>query len=470
MRSRLLFSCLLTCCLLLQLTACSDEARETALIDLHTTAAQDVVSLQFPADTETVISVNSQTALSVLGLKSNAIDSVSLSSEIKWSLSANARSQISSNGVISAGPVAESLTVTATLGILSTSIDIRVSAAKFDQVISLNALPLSLDMCQSRQIQPQARYIDASGNTEERKLDNTLINSIEWIILNASDLSISHSAYIETVNNVTTLYGLEATNVIIRARATSTYSGTLVTSGDISQDIGSALDSIKLCYSTANDYTSCSVSSPHIEQDKSLSFIAVGNYPSNTSSPYQNITRTTKWGLSNNYLSAVLSQDMQQIAVTGEQELQTSTLSYACGEIQQSISGIDIAQGIILNSSVDCASNCQGSSTPVTIDRLSVSSLDVSANATQLTHNQALTLTAPLEIEFVVTAHYSNGEQADITSDSSLSYYIINIDGQPTVIEAVAGTPGSYTVLNSGTAKIQLDYRGKTFIAIIEIL
>ena len=460
---------LLSCCLVLQLAACSDEAKETALVNLHTTAAQDVVSLQFPADTETVISVNSQTAFSVLGMKSNGVDSVNLDNEIEWSLSASAQSSINSNGVITAAPVAETFTVTATLGVLSSSIEVSVSDAKFDQVVSLDAQPISLEMCQSIQIQPQARYIDTSSAIETRKLDNTLIDSIEWIILNASDLSPSQSAYIETVNNVTTLHSLAAADLIVRARATSAYSGNLVTSADINQSIGNGLDSIKLCYSTANDYASCSVSSPHVEQDQDISFIAIGNYAS-SSSPYQNITRRTKWGLSNNFISAILSQDLQQITVTGEQELQTSTLSYACGEVQESISAIDVAQGVILSSDVNCASNCQQASTVISVDQLSVSLMEVTANATALTHNEALTLaTAPAQIELITTVTYSNNEEEDITTNSSLVDTIISIDGQADVIEKVTGTAGTYTVINSGTAKIQLVYRGETFIAVIEI-
>ncbi len=451
--------------LLMFLFSCSDEATETQLVNLHTTAAEDVIAIEFPATTETVVQIKSLTALSVQGLKSNGIDSVSLSSQIDWSLSDGATSTIDKNGRLTAGPTAETITVTATLGILSTSIDIRISAAKFNQVVKLNPddkLPINIEMCQSQTITPFGEYIDDSGTVEIRKVDNTVINKISWII------SPPQSAYIKTADNTTTLYSLAAGDLIIQAKATSDYSGNEVTS-DLNQTIGNGLSSIKICSGSATDYANCSMTSTSVEQDKEVSFIAIGQY---TSGSYQNISRTSKWGISDDNMSAVLSNDFQQINVTGLKESTNSTLSLACGDINQTIGDdIDITQSIILNSAIDCSADtdCKASSVDITIKKLTAKFSEVTANENKLSDSDTYQISPqPDEIVLKVSVIQSNSsEPVDITDNKNLTYEIKSGD---TVVEQKTNTPGTYTVLTTGTVKILLTYLGESFLVDIEIL
>ncbi len=464
--------------LIMLLIACSDEATEKQLVSLHTTAAQDVSTIEFPASTEEVVSINSLTAFSVQGLKSNGTDRVSLTSQIDWSLSGGALSSIDQDGRLTAAPTAESITVYATLGILSTSIDIRISAAKFDQVVSLNPddkLPINIEMCQSQTITPFGNYIDANGNVEYRKVDNNVIKTIGWSILNKADGSKSQNAYIETLGSTTTLYSLAAGDLIVQATATSAYSGNEATYEVSSQTIGNGLDSVKICYSSATDYASCSVTNPSVEQDKEISFVAIGQYASGS---YQNISRTGKWGISNENMTAGFSNSIQQIDVKGsvvpaDKDSTTSSLYVACGDIKETITG-NITQGTILDSSVECSADtgtdCKSSYSNITIKQLSVESLTVKEGNNELTNATTYTLsTRPDEIVLKVFATYDkNSAPVEITDNAKLTHVITDLEGNK-VIEDKENTPGTFTVLNAGKTQIQFKYSNGSFTAIIEV-
>ena len=159
------------------LTACS-SGDESNLVDVHTVANQDIISVSFPADTETILSINSEYDFSLQGLKSNAVDTVLISSDIQWSLSDGATSSIDQSGHFTASASAELITVTADFGFYTDSIEIKVSSAKFDQVVQLDENPLIVDMCRSQTFTPIGRYVDENNNDEIRAVDNITINPI----------------------------------------------------------------------------------------------------------------------------------------------------------------------------------------------------------------------------------------------------------------------------------------------------
>jgi len=168
MNSKTLHGCFLLCLLAL-LNACSDTENETNLVNLHTTANQDIISIKFPLDTETIFSISSQYYFGLQGVKSNNIDTVDIVNDIQWSLSDEAVSSIDHNGLFTASATAELITLTARFGIYTESIDIKVSDAKFDQVVQLNnAGAISIDMCQSQTFKPVGRYVDGNNNDEIR--------------------------------------------------------------------------------------------------------------------------------------------------------------------------------------------------------------------------------------------------------------------------------------------------------------
>ena len=450
------------------LFGCSDAENERSLVNLHTAAAQDVISISFPDSAPTTVSINAEVDFTLQALTSRSPNNVTVSQNVKWSLSADANSSIDQSGHFTAASSAENITLTAELGFYSTSMDIRVSAARFDQVIKLDAENIEIKMCQSRVITPVGRYVDDEGIEETRPVDSTVLDSIEWLIRDQEDDSSSIRAYIESVNNQVILHALDAGDILVQAKAVSVLTGNPVTSSDISQSILNQLNSIKLCLSNAQDLANCSLIDPEIEKDKILSVVAIGQYQNQDgSSIYQNITHNSKWGASDHSnISRAFSSDRQKLNVTGLVEVSSSTLSAACGNIEQTLDAIDISQGIMLDSLLSCADNtdCLEASSFLSINQLSVSSMSVSANGLALISDESTTLTTrPDEISLVVKVVYSNTSEATITEAGTTLYTIFPVDGQADAIEKKAGTKAVFTVLGAGTAIVQVNYRNAVF-------
>ncbi len=453
------------------LAACSD-GDETNLVDLHTVANQDIIAVSFPADTETTLSINSEYDFNLQGLKSNGVDITTINGDIQWSLSEGAVSTIDQNGLFSASATAELITVTADFGFLSDSVEIKVSSAKFDQVVELDEDTLIVDMCRSQTFTPIGLYIDENNNEEIRPVDSTTINTIDWIIRDQENNISSQRAHIETTDNQVTLHTLAEGNIIVQAKAFSEFSNSDVTSADFNQAITNNLNSIKLCFSSDSDLANCVVTNSSIAKGQSISFISVGNYQTLDGSNFdENISANSKWGVDNVLNASIaLSTDRQQLDITGLTEESNATISVACGDIEQVIDGIDISQGVVLDSAVSCASStsCLTSSSTILIDSLSVTSLKVSANNSDLTNGEALVLIVrPDEIRLLTTAVFSDNTETDVTNDIDLVYNI-NV-GNGTVIEEKTGSVGVYTVLESGLAEIELTFSGEVSLAVIRI-
>lgn len=454
------------------LFACIDADDETNLINLHTAASQDIISISFPADTETTLSINSQFDFNLQGLKSNGVDTIPITTDTQWSLSDGAISSIDQNGLLSASATAEIITVTAQFGIFSESIEIRVSEAEFDQVVELNESTFTVNMCRSQAIKPIGRYVDALNNEEIRPVDSITISTIEWIIREQSDNSLSQRAHIETLNNQATLHTLAEGNIIIQAKAFSQLSNSDVTSVDFNQPIDNNLNSIKLCDSSDTDLTNCNVPTDlSVEKDTVISLIAVANYQASDGSNFnENISKNSKWGIDSPLNASIaFPADRQHLEMTGLIEETTATVSVACGDIDQAIDAIDITTGVVLDTAVSCSSTtCSETSKLINIDQLAVSSLEVSANDTELVSDEALKLsTAPVEITLITTAFFSNNTDENVTADSDLTYRVT--EGRNTVIEQKLNSPGIYTVLDSGTVKIEIEFRREIFYVFIEI-
>lgn len=465
------FYCLFIILNFVSLTACNDADDETNLVNLHATANQNIISISFPADTETIISINSQFDFNLQGLHANGVDTTPVTDDIQWSLSDNALSVIDQNGLFVASATAELITLTAQLGIFSESIDIEVSAAEFDQVVLLDQTGITIDMCRSQTFKPIGRYYDQNNNPEDRPVDSITINTIEWIIREQSDNSLSQRAHIETLNNQSTLHSLAEGDISIQAKAFSPYSNSDVTSAGFNQQIDNNLNTIKLCDSSDTDLNSCDVPTDlSVEQDKAISLIAVANYQASDGSNFnENISKNSKWGNSSPLNASIaFSADRQQLDVTGLNESTTATVSVACGDIDEAIDTIDITTGVILDTAVSCSNStiCSVASKSIDIDLLNVTSLEVKANDTELINAEALTLSnRPAEITLVTTAVFSNNTREIVTGD--VTYSITK--GRDTVIEDKLNSPGIFTVLDKGTAEVKIDFRGEVFYALIEI-
>jgi len=471
MNSKIFKGCWILCLLLL-INACSDEENETNLVNLHTTASQDIISISFPADTETVLSISSQYTFALQGLQSNNTDTVDIVNDVQWSLSEGALSRIAQNGLFTASATAELVTLTANFGIYTESIDIKVSDAEFDQVMQLNDGVINIDMCQSQTFKPVGRYVDENNNDEIRPVDSNIIDTIEWIVRDQATGNLSQRAYIETLDKQATLRSLAEADLIIQAKAFSQFAGVEVTSIDFSQQVSANINSLKLCNSTDTDLASCNVSNTKVEQDKVISLISVANYQAQDGSNFnENISANSKWGIDNSANATIaFSTSRQQLDITGKIEETSAVVSVACGDIEQVIDSIDITLGVSLDSEVSCGTGatCLSASATIGIDQLGVSSLKVTANDTDLTSTETLTLsTRPDEITLITTAVFSNNTQLTITDDSELVYSITS--GNNTVIEEVSGEAGVYTVLGAGIAEVKLDYRGETFFAVIRV-
>ncbi|RDH83098.1 MAG: hypothetical protein DIZ80_12640 [endosymbiont of Galathealinum brachiosum] len=455
------------------INACSDSEKENNLVDLHTLANQDIISISFPIElNESILSINSEFYFVLQGVKSNNIDTTIINNDVIWSLSDNAISTIDQTGYFSAGNSAELITLTAKFGPLVETFEIKVSDAKFDEVVQLNEQDLSINMCQSKNIKPVARYIDSNGINEIRLVDSNIINTIVWLIRNQEDNSTSQRAHISTENNQANLHTLAAGNIIIQAQALSVFSNTEKTSADFNQNVSNTLNSIKICNNDNTDLDTCNVTSANVEKDKSISLITIGNYQAEDGSNFnQNISQNSKWGIDNaTNASVTFSSDFQRVDVNGLTESTSAVLTTACGTISQSLSSIDITQGVVLSSQVSCDAgiDCLDASSSITIDKLGVSSFTVTANDIDLTDNTSETLSSrPDEITLKVIANFTNSTSRLITTDDELVYSITAGDGD--VIEEITGSSGVFTVLRNGTANIKLDYRTETFTVFLVI-
>ncbi|HED33060.1 MAG TPA: hypothetical protein ENJ08_02430 [Gammaproteobacteria bacterium] len=458
--------------LLLILTACSDSDKEQGLVDLFDVASLDIIAINFPVgSTEETVSINTFFDYTLEGTKSNGVDVIPITSNTVWSISAGAISTIDQNGRLSAGGTAETITITAQVGNLSTSTIVNVSAAKFNRVTQLNSTPVLVNMCQTQQIKPLGEYINDDSTIETRTIDSNTINTITWTIINAEDRSPSQRARVVTQNNVTELQALETGDVLIQAQAISQSSGNLVTSDDLPQTLDHNLNSLKLCLATDTDLSGCTLGTIDLPQNNSISFIAVGNYQATDGTNFDtNITAYSKWGTDNTSNATIaLSTDRQQLDVTGNLPNTTVNISTACGNIEQTVSDPDIANGVVLGEPVTCATgntNCIFNNDAINIVNNTLTSLSVTANGTDLTDNTALVLTAqPNTIALVVTANFSNNTSQDITADPGINYN----NQDTTVLTAIANTPGEYTVVAAGDAEIQIVFQSQIFTAKITV-
>ena len=459
------------CALLLFLTACSDADKEKALVDLFTTASQDLVAINFIGDTEPIISVDTFVDYKIEGLKSNGVDTVPVTADVSWSLSAGASSNIDQNGRLSTGAVAERITIIAKLGALSATQEVTVSAAKFDQVIKLNSTPVAVNLCQAQQIKPVGSYLNDDGTEEIRPVDNTTINSITWLIRNQEDDSPSQRAYIKTADSVVQLQALAVGNVIIQAQAKSLVSGNIITSIDFNQTLDYNLNSLKLCLSAETDLADCSLSSADLVENLVLSLMAVGNYQAADGSSYnQNVSAYSKWGTdSSSNVSLAFVADRQQLDVTGNISGTSAEISAACGNIEQAVSDTAIKNGVVLAEAVTCAVgnlNCLRDTALININNKTVTSLTVTADGVDLVDDIELELTTrPSTVTFNVTANYSDNTSLDVTTDANIIY----INRSAPVVVAIAGSPGEYSVLTAGVADIQILFQSQVFIAKVKI-
>ncbi len=463
---------LFICVLLFVVSACSDADKEKELVDLFTTASQDLIAINFPAaSTEDLISINTFFDYQIEGLKSNGVDIVPVNDNVSWSLSAGVVSSIDQNGRLSSGSVAEVVTVTARLGVLIATLDVTVSAAKFDQVVKLNSTPVSINMCQAQQIQPIGSYLNDDGSEEIRPVDNTVINSITWLIRNQEDDAPSQRAFIKTENSLTELQALATGNVIIQAQAKSLSTGNVVTSADFNQTLDHNLNSLKLCFKSETDLATCTLSSVDVVENAVLSIMAVGNYQAANGSTYnQNISAYSKWGTDNTSNATIaFSADRQQLDVTGNTSGTTANISVACGNIEQTVSDSAIKNGVVLDVPVTCASgniNCLPDTAVINISSKTVSSLTVTADGNALVDNTAFALASrPSTIVLNVTANYSDNTSQDVTIDTNIFYN----NRSALIVIAKSGSLGEYTVLTAGEAEIQIIFQSQVFIAKITI-
>jgi len=457
----------LICTFMLLLTACGDAEKEAPLVDLFTAASQDLIAIDFPAGAnEDVISIDSFFDYTIEGLQSNGVDYVPVTSNIIWSLSDGAVSTIDASGRLSAGSVAEELTITASVGHLSATFDVRISAAKFDQVVELNSTALIINMCQAQEIVPIGNYINDDGSPDEqRPVDSTVINTIEWLIRNAEDDTPSQRAFIKTENNIVNFQALETGDVIINARAPSvSQGGTVVTSIDFDQTLDNNLNSIKICRSTDSNLDTCTLTNKDVVENNVVSLVAVGNYEQSDGSDIsQNITAYSKWGISDtDNASIALSTDLQQLNITGILEDTTTDVSVACGNVEQAVTDEDIETGVVLDIPVSCANgnvNCLQKSETMDIISETPTDISITANDLDLQDNIARVFaTRPASIKLKVTADFSNSASRDVTDEAEYD------NRTPNVVTKKSGTDAEYTVLDTGNnVEIFVEFENQNF-------
>lgn len=451
--------------LLAGLISCGDAEDEQRLLDLFTVAGLDLVEIRFPAgSTENIISIDSFFDYTVEGVQSNMVDTIDVTSEVEWTISAGALSSIDQTGRLSTGSSAEIVTITATVGNLSASQMVTVSEALFDKVVQLNATAVDSAMCQRTTIVPVGRYVNTDLTEEIRRVDNADIGSIEWQIANKEDMSASQRARVETTGTLTELIGYEAGTVLIVARAVSRFSMTTEVSDEFEQDIDNTLDSISACFGDADSIGVCGLASVDVPIDAPTSIIAVGTFQlSGGGTEERNITALAKWGIDNTNTTIALSADGSQLELTGVTQDASSSITLACGEIEQSFTDLELAAGVVLDEAVSCdAANtdCFASTVDINVIEPDLDSLNVQVNNESLTDDVTQTFTSrPVSLEFDVTAIFNRTDNVVVTDDAGLVY----TNNTPTLISEVAGTPGLYTVNSAGDVELVLSYQSVSF-------
>jgi len=457
----------LVCAFMLLLTACGDAEKEAPLVDLFAAASLDIIAIDFPAEAnEAIISVDAFFDYTIEGLSSNGVDSVPVTSNVTWSLSDGAVSSIDENGRLSAGSVAEQITITATVGHLIDTFDVRISAAKFDQVVMLNSTALTINMCTAQQIIPIGNYINDDGSPDERRpVDSRIINTIKWLIRNAEDDTSSQRAFIKTENNIANLQALQTGDVIIQAHAPSdSQDGMLVTSVDFNQTLDNNLNSIKICRSTDTNLDTCTLTNKDVVENNVVSLMAVGNYQqTDGSTSSQNISAYSKWGTSNIASATIaFSADLQQLNVTGKLNDTTTDVSVACGNVEQNIADADIEIGVVLDVPVTCANgnlNCLQKSETMSVISEVLTAITVTANGLALEDSIARVFTTrPASIKLEVTADFSNSPSRDVTEGATYT------NRSAEVITKKTDTVGEYTVQSTGNnVEVFVEFQNQNF-------
>ncbi|HEB83184.1 MAG TPA: hypothetical protein ENJ11_10020 [Gammaproteobacteria bacterium] len=461
--------------LLLLLAGCSNTEDEEDLVNLFAVASLDLVAINFPADSETLVSTDTFVDYRLEGTKSDGTSNVPITKNISWSVSSGAASSINSNGRLTTGSAGEVITLTARVGYLTASLEVTVSDARFDRVVQLSSQPVELNRCQSARLYPVGRYVRDDGTEEIRAVDNTIINTITWLVFNAEDSSPSQRARVRTENSIATLQAFASGNIILRAQAYSPYNDSIVTSGDFSQTLDNNLINLKLCRQSDTSLVSCTLGNPDLGENQTLAVVSLAEYrDSSGASNWENISALSKWGIDNpSYAEISLSADRSWLNIKALQAGTSPTVSVACGTIEQSITDSQLEEGVVLTEAVSCASgstDCDADSSQITIgNSVSLSSLSVTANGLALQDNVELGINDTTVI-LRVTAHYSDGSSKDVTTDTETLYNRRNNVLTEDTDQSGQVIPGQYIADQSpGTAEIQITYQGQTFTALMAI-
>jgi len=225
-----------------------------------------------------------------------------------------------------------------------------------------------------------------------------------------------------------------------------------------------------LCLKSETDLAACTLVNKDVVENNIVALQAVANYQAGDGSNFdENITELTKWGIDNSNATIALSVDRQQLDVVGVTAGTTTTISAACGNIEQTVTDGQITNGVVLTTPVSCAAgnlNCVLTTEAMSVVAATITSLSITANDVDLVDNVALVLTAqPIAIALDVTANFANSDSRVVTDDVNVTYNNLSTN----VITAVVGAPGEYTVDAAGDAEVQVVFQGEIFTVKITI-
>ena len=415
------FRTIIICCLLLLglLAACKDD--KTGLQSGDPTDFKDAVVINQYGITSITISDKKNTIIHTgmtqqYTAQGNTASggSVDISKDVHWSVSDGSAARIDENGLLT-GLAQNDVTVTAQLSTYSVTKSLRVTDASVSNITITKAngstdFTIAVDACKTLQLKAVADY---TGET----LTQDVTNEVDW-----STTSLS------TVAHFSTLTGEKGWLL------TSTVSSGISVSATLYAFPANVTVITKDGFTSGTSGISLNPSSSYSLPSTSASkqFSASATFFDNTSA---DITRAALWS-SDNAAIASVNNDVGSKGLVTAQAVGSTTIKAQCGTATDS-------------TTVTVANNSLGS-LKITYTTSNGVPFNTSAGG------DLIYLHVNDTLDLIATAHYSDGTNLKVTTDSGTSWSLY----PDSTVVSIDKSSGKLTAQATGTAVVKVSYQG----------